>query len=58
MNWHRKVYKASMYELCMKERTTIQIEHKTLEKMKKLRITKKETYDEIITRLMGKNNDN
>jgi len=36
----------------MERRTTIQIEHKTLEKMKKLRITKKETYDEIINRMM------
>lgn len=36
----------------MENRTTIQIEHKTLEKMKKLRITKKETYDEIIKRLI------
>jgi len=36
----------------MEERTTIQIERKTLEKMKKLRITKRETYDEIINRLM------
>ena len=41
-----------MYVLCMNERTTIQIERKTLKKMKKLRITKKETYDEIINRLM------
>ncbi len=41
-----------MYMLCMKERTTIQIEHKTLEKLKKKRITKRETYDEIINRLM------
>jgi len=38
----------------MEKRTTIQIEHKTLEKMKKLRITKLETYDEIINRLMKK----
>jgi len=38
----------------MEERTTIQIEHKTLEKIKKLRITKRETYDEIINRLMEK----
>lgn len=44
-----------MYLLCMKQRTTIQIEHKTLEKMKKLRVTKRETYDEILNRLM--NND-
>lgn len=36
----------------MKERTTIQIERKTLEKLKKARITKRETYDEIINRLM------
>jgi len=41
----------------MEERTTIQIEHKTLEKMKKLRITKKETYDEIINRFMKKNKE-
>ena len=42
----------------MKQRTNIQIEHKTLEKMKKLRITKKETYDEIINRMMENQNDN
>lgn len=40
----------------MKQRTNIQIEHKTLEKLKKQRITKRETYDEIINRLMKKNN--
>jgi len=38
----------------MKGRTTIQIEHKTLEKLKKLRITKRETYDEILNRLISK----
>lgn len=43
-----------MYQLCMDKRTTIQIEHKTLEKLKTLRITKRETYDEIINRLMKK----
>lgn len=36
------------------EKTTIQIEHKTLEKLKKQRITKRETYDEILNRLMKK----
>ena len=36
----------------MEKRTTIQIEHKTLEKLKKLRITKRETYDEILNRLI------
>lgn len=41
-----------MYEVCMKQRTTIQIERKTLEKLKKRRTTKRETYDEIINRLM------
>ena len=39
----------------MKQRTNIQIEHKTLEKLKKLRITKRETYDEILNRLMKEN---
>ena len=42
----------------MEKRTTIQIEHRTLEKMKKIRITKKETYDEIINRLMKQNDNN
>lgn len=41
-----------MYKLCMEKRTTIQIEYKTLQKLKRLRITKRETYDEIIIRLM------
>ena len=36
----------------MKQRTTIQIEHKTLEKLKKIRIAKRESYDEIINRLL------
>lgn len=36
----------------MEERTTIQIEHKTLEKLKAVRIVKRETYDEIINRLL------
>ena len=39
----------------MEHRTTIQIEHKTLEKLKKLRITKRDTYDEILNRLIEKN---
>ena len=38
--------------LCMKQRTTIQIEYKTREKLKKQRITKRETYDEVLNRLM------
>lgn len=36
----------------MLKRTTIQIEKTTLESLKKLRITKRETYDEIVIRLM------
>ena len=47
-----------MYILCMEKRTTIQIEYKTLQKLKKLRITQRETYDEIINRLMNNKNDN
>ena len=39
----------------MEKRTTIQIEHKTLEKLKELRITKRETYDEILNRLVEEN---
>lgn len=38
--------------MSMEQRTTIQIEHKTLDKLKKLRITKRETYDEILIRLI------
>ena len=36
------------------EYTTIQIRKETREKLKKLRITKRETYDEIIDRLVEK----
>ena len=36
----------------MNKRTTIQIEHTTLEKLKPLRITKRETYNEILIRLI------
>lgn len=39
----------------MEKKTTIQIEQKTLEKLKKLRITKRETYEEILNRLMSNN---
>jgi hypothetical protein len=38
----------------MKQRTNIQVEHITLERLKKFRITKRETYDEILNRLMRK----
>lgn len=36
----------------MDTRTSINIEKKTLKKLRGLRITKRETYDEIINRLM------
>jgi hypothetical protein len=39
----------------MENKTTIQINKKTLEKLKKLRITKRETYEEILNRLMANN---
>ena len=41
----------------MEKPTTIQIEKKTLEKLKKLRITRRETYDEILNRLMKNADD-
>ena len=40
----------------MKQRTNIQIERATLLKLKKARITKRETYDEIINRLLNDSN--
>ena len=36
-------------------KTTIQIKSKTLERLKKLKITKRESYDEIINRLIDEN---
>lgn len=43
----------------MEQRTNIQIEKKTLERLKKHRIVKRETYDELLNRLMDKDkNDN
>ncbi len=41
-----------MYVLCMKQRTTLQLEHKTLDKLRKLKIYPRETYDEMINRLI------
>jgi predicted CopG family antitoxin len=41
----------------MEKITTIQVKQKTLEKMKKAKITNRESYDEIINRLL-KQNDN
>ena len=38
----------------MENPTTIQVEKTTLEKLKELRITKRETYDEILNRLILK----
>jgi len=46
-----------MYKLCMEERTTIQIEYGTLKRLKKLRITKRDTYDEILNRLIDEKNE-
>ena len=40
----------------MEQKTSVQIERKTLEKLKKLRITRRETYDEILNRLMSEKN--
>jgi hypothetical protein len=36
----------------MRSRTTIQIEGTTLDKLKKFKTTKRDTYDEILNRLM------
>ena len=38
--------------LSMSEYTTIQIRKETREKLKKLRVAKRESYDEIINRLV------
>lgn len=46
-----------MYVVIMKQRTTIQIERETLKLLKRMRITKRETYDEIINRLMKNDNN-
>jgi len=42
----------------MKQRTTIQIEHATLEKLKVLKIAKRESYDEIVNRLIKRGDTN
>jgi predicted nucleic-acid-binding protein len=40
----------------MRQRTNIQIEKATLSRLKKARITRRETYDEIINRLLNDSN--
>ena len=37
----------------MKDYTSIRIERATLEKLKNLKITKRDTYDEILNRMMA-----
>ena len=46
------LYTTYVYIMYMDQRTTIQIEKLTLNKLKNLRITKRETYDEILNRLI------
>lgn len=41
-----------MYALCMEKRTTIQLEHNTMLKLKALKDRKKMTYDEVVNRLL------
>jgi len=42
------------YYVIVMEYTTIQIRKETRERLKKLRLTKRESYDEIINRLIEK----
>ena len=42
----------------MENRTTIQIENKTLLRIKEMRIYKRETYDEIINRIVDQEQKN
>lgn len=43
-----------MYVLCMKSRTTLQIEKEILEELKKAKKYKRETYNEVLARLLKK----
>jgi len=42
----------------MEHRTTVQVEQSTLERMKKYKIAKRESYDEIINRLLDEKDKN
>lgn len=42
----------------MEHRTTVQVEQTTLKRMKKYKITKRESYDEIINRLLDEKDKN
>ena len=42
----------------MEKRTTIQVEYKTLQKLKEFRVTKRDTYDEILNRFMENAKEN
>ncbi|KKL85927.1 hypothetical protein LCGC14_1949820 [marine sediment metagenome] len=39
----------------MEDKTIIQVSKKTVERLKKLKITRFDTYDEIINRMLDKN---
>ena len=42
----------------MEKRTNIQIKHRTLVKVKELKIVRRETYDEILNRLIEEHDKN
>lgn len=41
------------YYIIMKDRTTIQVEQTTVERLKKIKVARRESYDEIINRLIN-----
>ena len=51
-----KQYLYSSYTLLYNMKTTIQVDKKTLENIKKIKLTKRESYDEIINRQIKNQN--
>jgi len=45
-------YTFNIFVSIMKQKTTICIEHTTLDKLKELKIAKRESYDEVINRIV------
>ena len=50
-------YVLDMYVICMKQRTTIQIERKTLKGLKGRKNNPRETYDQLLNRLILDKNE-
>ncbi len=52
ISFKQNIYIVVIVLLCMEKRTTIQIKKKTLERIKTFKVVNKESYDELLNRIL------